>query len=517
MALARTRATTPPCAPGPALRARDGGLRKIVSPSCNGAVATQQPAGGGDPAQSTCRVCRLAAGGRSRLKRQQFELKALTEVLPSSLIAECLSEAGKKDQRSDGKLPMALLPWLLIGMGLFRDLSIAQVLSRVVAATGGLVRWGRAELPHATSLAKARDRLGWEVVRAIFRRFAALLTEHHSTALLWRGLSVFTLDGTTFRTPDTPANEAWFGRPGTSRGGTSAYPHLRAVMLVGAWTHVVADVVFGPYHVNELKLAEHMLERLKPGMLLLLDRAFHCFVWPARLLERKTDFVMRAKSGRCVTKPTKLRRLGPGDWLCVLRANEYTRRRWPGYDDVRVRMITRRRKGFRPVTVLTSLLSADDYPAQEIFNLYQDRWEAELGYRELKVHLADEPVPFRSYRPDRVLQEAYGLLIAYNAVRALMCRGAEVAGVAPIGLSFTECLEHVRVALMTHTTEADLVDAISRRILPPRRPGRSYPRAVKIKFSKWPRKRTGQAPAKTRRQQQRARYAERQARLASAS
>lgn len=452
-----------------------------------------------------------------RPNRPQFEMKALTEVLPTSLIADCLSEAGRKDQRSNGKLPMALLPWLLIGMGLLRDLNVAQVLRRVLEATGSLVAWGDTELPHATSLAKARDRLGWEVVRTIFRKFAALVTEQHSAALLWRGLSVFTLDGTTFRTPDTPANEAWFGRPGTSRGGTSAYPHLRAVMLLGAWTHVVADVVFGPYHVNELKLAEHMLERLKPGMLLLLDRAFHCFVWPARLVERKTDFVMRAKTGRCVTTPTKLRRLGPGDWLCVLRANEYTRRRWPGYGDVQVRMITRRRNGYRPVSILTSLLSADDYPAKEIFDLYQDRWEAELGYRELKVHLVDEPVPFRSHRPDRVLQEAYGLLLAYNCVRALMCRGATVAGVRPIELSFTECLEHVRVALMTQMTEADLVDAISRRRLPPRRKGRSCPRAVKTKFSKWPRKRAGQPPTKTRRQQQRARYAERQARLASAS
>jgi Insertion element 4 transposase N-terminal/Transposase DDE domain len=451
------------------------------------------------------------------LQRPQFELKALSEVLPTSLIADCLLEADRKDQRSNGKLPMALLPWLLIGMGLFRDLNIAQVLARVVEATGDLVRWGHAELPHATSLAKARDRLGWEVLRAIFRKFAALLTEQHSAPLLWRGLSVFTLDGTTFRTPDTPANEAWFGRPGTSRGGTSAYPHMRAAMLMGAWTHVVAEVVLGPYHLSELKLAEHMLERLKPGMLLLLDRAFHTFVWPARFFERRVDFVMRAKSGRCVATPKKQRRLGPGDWLCVLQANAYTRRRWPGFEDVQVRMITRRRRGFRSVSILTSLLSANDYPAQEVFDLYADRWEAELGYRELKVHLVDEPVPFRSHRPDRVLQEIYGLLIAYNAVRALMCRGAEVAGVGPTRLSFTDCLEHVRVALMMRMTENDLVDAISRRRLPPRRKERSCPRAVKIKFSKWPRKRSGQAPAKTRRQHQRARYAERQARLASVS
>jgi len=192
-------------------------------------------------------------------------------------------------------------------------------------------------------------------------------------------------------------------------------------MLMGAWTHVVAEVVFGPYHLGELKLAKHMLERLKPGMLLLLDRAFHTFVWPARFHERGVHFVMRAKVGRCVATPAKLRRLGPGDWLCVLRANEYTRREWPEFEDVQVRMITRRRKGFRPVSILTSLLSADDHPAQETFDLYTDRWEAELGYRELKVHLVDEPVPFRSHRPDRVLQEAYGQLIAYNAVRAFMC------------------------------------------------------------------------------------------------
>jgi hypothetical protein len=447
------------------------------------------------------------------MRRSQFELQALAEVLPLSLVRSSLLEAGKADRRVR-KLPLDLVAWLLVGMGLFRGLSIEAVLQRVVTALGGVATWGMAECPHATSIARARDRLG-NAIATIFRNLADLLVRESAALDMWRGFRVLVMDGTTFKTPDTRANRSAFGKPGVSRGGSSGFPQMRALLLVGVWTHVVVDAVWSPYREGELRLAERLLDRLKPGTLLLLDRAFHCFVWPARFFEHQVPWVMRAKSGQCVATPKKVRRLGPGDWLCTLQGNATTRRTWAHLPQrVPLRMITRRRKGFRPTTILTSLVCETTYPADDVFALYQDRWEAELAYRELKVYLVDEAVPFRSHTPARVEQELYGLLIAYNCTRALMCRAATVAGVRPVALSFTECLEHLRLAVMLRTDQDGLIDAMSRSLLTTRRIGRSCPRAVKVKFSKWPRKRSGLV-AKTRRQHQRARYEERRARLAA--
>jgi hypothetical protein len=400
--------------------------------------------------------------------KPQVELAAVAEFLSLSFLRSSLQEEGKRDQRIR-KLPLDLVALLLVGMGLFRGLSIEAVLDRVATALGDVVTWGVAERPHATSIARARDRLGTALV-SIYRKLTDRLTVEHAAMDRWGDFLVAVLDGSTFKTPDTPANRAFFGKPGVSRGGASGYPQMRGLLIVGVWSHVVLEAVWGPYRDGELKLAERLLDRLKPGMLLLLDRAFHSFLWPALLDARFVAWVLRAKQGQCVPKLKKVRRLGPNDWLCELSGNAVTRRNHPELPDkIQVRAITRCRRGFRPMTILTSLLSKSAYPADKVFALYQDRCEAELAYREMKVYLLDEAVPFRSHTPSRVEQEAYGLLIAYNCVRGLMCRAATINRVRPIALSFTECLERLRVGLMLGTDQESVVDAMSRCLLSPRR------------------------------------------------
>jgi hypothetical protein len=439
------------------------------------------------------------------VRRPEIELAALAEILPLSLIQTVLCETEREAKRVR-KLPPELVTWLVIGMGLFRSLSIPNVLQRIVDGLEDVVRWGPAERPHSTSIAHARDRLGWEAVRVLFRKLAARLDIKHSVATAWRGLPVYAVDGTTFMTPDSDENSACFGRPGASRGGRSGFPQLRSVMVLGAWTHSVVAAVFGPYSMGEFSLATYLLPQLRSGALYLLDRGYSSWVWPARLEQRGLFFVIRLRQGRCAVKPKKLRRLGKGDWLCELSPLSYNTRRLHAAENlptaIRIRVVMCPRKGFRPYPVMTNLLDQTRYPAHEIAVLYRDRWEVELGYRELKIHMAKERVTFRSKKPERVLQEAYGLLIAYNCVRALMSDAAAEAGVSALQLSFVDCLWRVRWWLALPGNARSLVSELALCRLPPRRKGRRCDRAVKIKMSNYPRKRHGQKSAPTRYQRQ---------------
>lgn len=434
------------------------------------------------------------------------EFSAIGRVLPGSLVEEVIREAGREGQRRR-KLPPELVAWLVVGMGFFRQLSIPSALQRVVDALGSSFGWGRAELPHSTSISQARDRLGWEAIRLLFRKFAERLRLAHEDQDSWRGLAVYGLDGTTARVPDTDANEHWFGRPGSSRGGRTGFPQLRAVMLVGVWTHLVVDAVFGPYRMSELRIAEYLIGRLKRGCLVLLDRGYHSYSWPALLDQHGVFFVVREKRGRCAMKLRRLRRLGSGDWLCVATRPRQSRHRDRVAEELLVRQVTCGRKRGRSYSVITNLLDATTYPAAEIAALYRDRWESELAYRELKTHLAAKQVVFRSKLPDRVLQEAYGLLVAYNAVRALMAEAARDAGLKPTRLSFLECLRRIRWALNDWgagqgPTYQHLVDSLALCRLPPRRADRVCDRAVKIKMSSYPRRRAGKRSAPSRYQRQ---------------
>jgi len=423
-------------------------------------------------------------------------LCALAKLLPAELLQEALQACDKTDKRLR-KLPLPVVMWLVVGMSLYRDLSIGNVLRRLVDGLGLRVRWGRAEAPHSTSLAQARDRLGWKAVRELFQRFTATLRSRFSTADLWHGYLVCVIDGTGFRTPDTELNEAEFGRPGSGRG-RAAFPQFRGVLLTGAWSHLVFTGLFGHYRMGELTLATHLLRKIPANALVLADRLYFSFAWLAELAAGDRFFVVRAKTGKTAMKVSKNRKTGPNEWLGELRIPGYLRKKRPDLPGlVEVRLIKLRRKGFRDIELITNLPASDSYTATEIAALYLDRWEVELGIRELKCSLNGTTAPaFRSHRPDRVKQELYGLLVAYNGVRALMAEAAEQRGVAPNRLSFTDCLAQIRTFLqvMAHvdpdlvpTLRSNMIDALAACELPRKR-ARTCPREVRIKMSKYKKK-----------------------------
>jgi hypothetical protein len=421
---------------------------------------------------------------------------ALSKILPASLISEVLSTFGKTDKGAR-KLPPSLVTWLVVGMGLFRDLNVSDVLARVSEGLG--LKRRRRDRPQTTSITQARDRLGWQAVRELFRRLGQRLRDTYVATTKWREFAVYALDGTTFSTADTRDNEHWFGRPGSHREGRSAFPRVRALFLVGVWSHLVVDAVFGPYRENELRLAEHILDRLQADTLILLDRAYFGFRWAALFLQRTVHFAMRAKQqGKGVARLVKKRRLGPGDWLCTMPKPERRKNDATLPDVLQVRSVFCKRKGFRPVILITDLVDHEKYPASEIAGLFRARWEVELSFRELKVHLAQRKEVLRSKKPGRVLQELYGLLIAFDCVRALMCEAANEAGVRPTRLSFLDCLHRVRWTLAGVHEPISPATILKRLLaelrecrLPARREGRTYVRAIKVKIlSCFPRKRT---------------------------
>jgi len=83
-------------------------------------------------------------------------------------------------------------------------------------------------------------------------------------------------------------------------------------------------------------------------------------------------------------------------------------------------------------------------PAEDLADLYHQRWEIETAFDELKTHLRGRQVVLRSKTPDLVFQEFYGLLLAHYAVRGLMHEAALTADVDPDRLSFVHAIRVVR-------------------------------------------------------------------------
>ncbi len=128
-------------------------------------------------------------------------------------IEEALAATGTSTMRRR-RLPSEQVIWVVLGMGLFRDRPIEDVVSKLDLALPG-----RSPTVARSSVSQARERLGSEPVKWLFERCASVWAERSAEAHRCRGLRLYGIDGSSVRVPDTPENRETFGGQ-TGRNGT---------------------------------------------------------------------------------------------------------------------------------------------------------------------------------------------------------------------------------------------------------------------------------------------------------
>jgi hypothetical protein len=434
-----------------------------------------------------------------RLERSLAEVAAFTPEkfddvrrnIPEEWVEQALQATGTATLRHR-RLPAVQVVWLVIAMALFRNRSIVEVVDKLDLALPG-----RSPTVAASAVPKARARVGAEPLAWLFTRSADELAHASAAAHRWRGLALYGVDGSTLRVADSDENRAFFGGTETHRG-VSGYPLVRMVGLMALRSHLLAAAAFGAYDNGEYSYAADLWSSVPDDSLTTLDKAFVAasVLIPLARDGHNRHWLTPAKSN---LRWRVVRRFGSRDLLVEMDVSGQARAKDPTLPKTwQARAITYQRKGFRPRTLLTSLLDPEQYPANEIAALYHERWELELGYDEIKTHMLEREETLRSKSPAAVTQEIWGILLAYNLVRLEMERVADEAGVEPTRISFVAAL-HLIVDewqwLAVTSPGAipsrlrDLRANLKRFILPPRRAKRRYPRAVKIKMSNYARKR----------------------------
>ena len=415
-------------------------------------------------------------------------VSALTEDLPDRLIKEALASTQSESQRRRA-LPSEMVIWLVIGMSLLRERCIRAVVGHLKLTVGG------ARTVSSSAIVQARDRLGEEPIAALFdctaKQWGLASADEHR----YRGLAVFGADGSCLRVQDSAENEAYFGRPKAAKGrGQSGYPQVRIVGLMALRSHLLFGAAIGPYTTGEQTLAKQLWPLLPDKSLVIVDRGFIDYSLFADIMQsgQHHHFLCRAKKN---LKWKVLREFGRGDSLVQIELPRTARKTRPELPEaIVVRVIQYQRKGFRPQMLLTSLIDCALYPADEIAELYHERWEIELGYDEIKTHTLEREETLRSKSPERVRQELWGLFIAYNLVRRQIEKFAHANAIHPLRVSFRAALLLVRNTCVCAASGIGSVrklldemnEQMSLLVLPERRE-RRYARTVKIKMSKYKR------------------------------
>ena len=303
------------------------------------------------------------------------------------------------------------------------------------------------------------------------------------------------VDGFTVSMPDTIKNQAEYPQPATQKPGLG-FPLARCVALFSLATAMALDLELGPYsgkETGETALLRKLMARLEIGDILVGDCYFCSFFMIVLLKELKVDCVFRLHQCRTADF-SRGQRLGKKDHVV-----RWARPQKPGWMDaetyarmpetIEVREIEVRvdKPGFRPdsLVVVTTLVDADKYTADEIRDLFRKRWLVEQDIRALKSNLGIDVL--RCQTPEMVRKELWAALLAYNLIRQTMLQAALRADLSPRDLSFTHALQTIAsswvlMPVLNPAGQAAQIAAALKGLAQQRvgrRPDRVEPRAVK--------------------------------------
>lgn len=356
----------------------------------------------------------------------------------------------------------------------------------------------------------ARQRLPLGVLRYLLRALSHYLSG--STLLddgRWHGHRTFLVDGSSVSMPDTPELQQAFGQPGAQKPGCG-FPVMHLLALFHASTGFLLNVVAAPLRTHDMSRVGQVHPDLEPGDLLVGDRAFcsfaHLVLLQARGLfglfrvhqKQLVDFRPHRPSASKRSRQRKQRGLPSSRWLKRLGRHdqlvEYVkpqpknRPTWltpeafaalPDTIIVRELRYTIAQRGCRTrvITLATTLLDPQRYPAADLVALYGQRWQIETNFRHLKQTLRMDVLRCKTVAG--VTKELTMYAVVYNLVRLVMLEAAQRQGVPVARISFIDAVRWLADAV--HGAKE-----LKLRLLPDR-PGRFEPRAVKRRPKQYPR------------------------------
>jgi len=413
-----------------------------------------------------------------------------SQLIPADWIEQALQATGTASLRRR-RLPAERLIWLVIGLALFRNEPIWHIVRQL-----GLALDTEQVVPVPSATVQGRQRLGEAPLAHLFDQLSRAWCHTPLPASgLFQGLRLLAVDGVVWSTQDTAEHREVFGG-GRSQHGEGSWPQARAVCLMDVHTHLIRAAAFGAYTTGELSYAHELAAAAPDDSLTIFDRAYYsvAFLLAWQHTGKQRHWLMRAKSP---LRYEMIRPLGDGDAWVRLPVSPQARRQHPelpAFWEARLIVCPSGRR------YLTSLADPVRYPADQVAACYRERWEIELGFRDIKQTMQANDSVLRSKRPELVRQEIWGLLIAYNLLRWEIHQTANELGVPPTRISF-QGFARAMVAELRHAP-LETPGAFPKRLawlrqqarvylLPPRRQ-RSCPREVKRRPHKYPTKNASQ-------------------------
>jgi len=285
--------------------------------------------------------------------------------------------------------------------------------------------------------------------------------------------------------PDTANLQRAFGQPSGQAKGCG-FPVTSVVGLFHGPSGLLLELLASPLYTGELRVLRQLFRWLRPGDVLVGDRAYASYSILVLLGKRGVNAVMRQHQSRRQDF-RRGRRIDKDDRIIQL-PKPRNRPPWMSLAEFTAlpKMLTVRMLRYqvavngcrtRSVTLVTTLLDPEAYPVADIAALYGDRWEVETCYRHLKTTL--QMGVLRCKSEDMVRKELLMHSVVYNLVRAVMVQAGLQQGIPPDRISLVDVLRYLARSRWH-------LDALPTFVVNRKRRWRSQPRAVKRRPKPFP-------------------------------
>ena len=307
---------------------------------------------------------------------------------------------------------------------------------------------------------------------------------------------VVVVDGTGISMPDTDENQQVWPQTRQQKPGCG-FPQAYICACFNLQTGALLSYELGNKKSHELLMLRDQWDTFNAGDIFLGDKGFCSYYDVSKLTDQGVDSVITLARRKPVSSKEADRILGEDDLLIHWPKPKWNKRLSYGEEEwsaLPERLVLRQIRvnvqepGYRTKSfhIVTTLTDSDAYSAKDIADLYFQRWDIELFFRDIKTTMGMDILRCKS--PSMIRKELLMHFIVYNCLRLLMLKAADKAEVPVRLISFKASVQALRqwepllkpeMNKIEHARLLSLLcDSIATSVIDSR-PGRREPRCIK--------------------------------------
>jgi hypothetical protein len=314
----------------------------------------------------------------------------LMRVFPPDLVDTVIAEVGRVQQRNR-LLPSRIVVYYVLGLALFSHSSYDEVIRLLIASQSWSSGWSQSlPVPTKAALYKARQRLGFEPLQALFETVAVATGSPAGGRGFHGPWRVLDIDCVSLDVPATGANRIGFDPEHAVSVAGPVFPAVRVLGVTERASGAVLGASVGRGDQSFSDLAAILLPKFVAGWLVTAGADLYSDELWAKMAATDADLLWQLPPS---AKPPS------GRAVRLIEIDKGTA--------AFTRFIT---------TIVDPVLASDD----ELIGLFAARRTLASAFDEFRAHHNSPRVVLRSKVPDGVRQELFGYLCVHYAMRLIV-------------------------------------------------------------------------------------------------